>query len=101
MSFFDGLFLLLRVESDMGLFDTSENKISSTELHQLKSWIYEALNLDRDTPISISQLQCTEPGCSPLETVIAVMSQPPQTYKIHRPAAEIKRADVVEVTSLT
>ncbi|MEL6777956.1 MAG: hypothetical protein AAFO06_11930 [Cyanobacteria bacterium J06597_16] len=47
-------------------------------------------------PISISQLKCTEPGCPPLETVIAVMSQPPQTYKIHRPAAEIERADVIK-----
>lgn len=81
----------------MGLFDLPSNKVSSTELHQLKSWVYEVLALDRDIPISISQLKCSEPGCSPLETVIAVMSQPPQTYKIHRPAAEIERADVTKM----
>lgn len=83
----------------MGLFDSSSNKVSSTELHQLKDWTYEALNLDRNVPISISQLKCAEPGCPPLETVIAVMSQPPQTYKIHRPAAEIEQADVIKVVS--
>jgi len=80
----------------MSLFDPSPNKISSAELRQLKNWVYEILTLDRDVPISISQLKCTEPGCSPLETVIAVMSQPPQTYKIHRPATEIDRGDVIQ-----
>ncbi|MEO1392367.1 MAG: hypothetical protein AAFV90_05615 [Cyanobacteria bacterium J06634_5] len=80
----------------MGLFDSPSSKLSSTELHHLKSWVYETLALDQTVPISISQLKCTEPGCPPLETVIAVMSQPPQTYKIHRPAAEIERADVIK-----
>ena len=36
-----------------------------------------------DVPISISQFQCHEPGCPPIATVIAVMAQPPQTFKIH------------------
>ena len=80
----------------MSLFDPSPNKISSAELRQLKNWVYEILTLDRDVPISISQLKCTAPGCPPLETVIAVMSQPPQTYKIHRPATEIDRGDVIQ-----
>lgn len=80
----------------MGLFDSSAaNKISPTQLKQLKSWVYQSLSLNEDIPISISQLTCTEPGCSPLETVIAVMTQPPQTYKIHQPAAEICEADVI------
>ena len=81
----------------MGLFDSSaSNKISPTQLQQLKGWVYQALSLDTETPVSISQLTCTEPGCSPLETVIAVMTQPPQTYKIHQPAADIGEADVVQ-----
>ena len=80
----------------MSLFDPSPSKISSAELRQLKNWAYETLALDQDVPISISQLKCTEPGCAPLETVIAVMSQPPQTYKIHRPATEIERDDVIQ-----
>lgn len=82
----------------MGLFDSSaSNKISPTQLQQLKSWVYQVLSLDTQTPVSISQLTCTEPGCAPLETVIAVMTQPPQTYKIHQPAADIGEEDVVRV----
>lgn len=81
----------------MGLFDSSaSNKISPTQLQQLKDWAYQALSLDETIPISISQLTCTEAGCPPLETVIAVMTQPPQTYKIHRPAAEICHDDLVQ-----
>ncbi|NEQ51129.1 MAG: hypothetical protein F6K11_13505 [Leptolyngbya sp. SIO3F4] len=81
----------------MGLFDSSaSNKISHSQLQQLKSWVYEALSLDDSIPVSVSQLACTEPGCPPLETVIAVMTQPPTTYKIHQPATEIAKADVVK-----
>ncbi|MEM9907412.1 MAG: hypothetical protein AAF921_20560 [Cyanobacteria bacterium P01_D01_bin.44] len=81
----------------MNLFDPPPQKISPTQLQQLKAWVYEALALDAAVPVSISQLKCTEPGCPPLETVIAVMTQPPQTYKIHRPAAEIEQADIANV----
>lgn len=81
----------------MGLFDSSAaNKISATQLQQLKAWIYETLSLDESVPVSVSQLTCTEPGCPPLETVIAVMTQPPQTYKIHQPAVEITQDNLVQ-----
>ena len=80
----------------MGLFDSSNaDKISPIQLKQLKSWVYQTLALDESIHVSISQLTCTEPGCPPLETVIAVMTQPPKTYKIHQPTAEIDQDDVV------
>ena len=82
----------------MGLFDSSTpNKISPAQLQQLKSWVYGALALDPSVPVSISQLTCTEPGCPPLETVIAVMTQPPKTYKIHQPAVEIVQDKLVQI----
>ncbi len=80
----------------MGLFDSASDKVSPAKLGQIKDWVYETLEIDRNIPVSISQLKCAEPGCPPLETVIAVMNQPPQTYKIHRPTAEIERADVIK-----
>ena len=81
----------------MGLFDSPKsNKISPAQIQQLKTWVYQTLSLDQSVPISISQLTCTEPGCPPLETVIAVMTQPPKTYKIHQPAIDITEADVLQ-----
>lgn len=81
----------------MGLFDSpSSKKISPDQLRQLKAWVYQALSLDESVLVSISQLTCTEPGCPPLETVIAVMTQPPQIYKIHQPTVDINEEDVVQ-----
>lgn len=56
---------------------------------QLKTWVAQALALPEDLSISISQLQCHEPGCPPVETVITVLDQPPRTYRIHAAAAAI------------
>lgn len=81
----------------MGLFDSSPStKISPEQLKQLKAWTAQILALDESVPVSISQLTCTEPGCPPLETVIAIMTQPPQTYKIHQPAVDIGEDDLVK-----
>ncbi|MEO0755613.1 MAG: hypothetical protein AAFY78_01935 [Cyanobacteria bacterium J06648_16] len=80
----------------MNLFRPAADRVTPDQLRQLKAWVYQALALDETVPVSISQLSCSEPGCPPLETVIAVMTQPPKTYKIHQPAAELGQADVVK-----
>ncbi|MEM9447551.1 MAG: hypothetical protein AAGA75_03350 [Cyanobacteria bacterium P01_E01_bin.6] len=79
----------------MNLFQRKTTQTNPETIAQLKTWVYDTLNLDTAIPVSISQLRCTEPGCPPLETVIAVMMQPPQTYKIHKPASDITHDDVV------
>ena len=80
----------------MSLFGAPTPKVSTAQIQQLKSWVYEALTLGPDTSVSISQLRCTEPGCPPVETVIAVMTQPPKTYKIHSPVSDLTQQDVVD-----
>ena len=45
-------------------------------------------------PISIHQLRCSEPGCPPMETVIALMSTPIRQIKIHKAIALIEREDI-------
>jgi hypothetical protein len=80
----------------MNLFRQSRPATSPAVIQQVKTWVYEALALPRETPISVSQLQCHEPGCPPIETVIAVMSQPPQTYKIHAAIADLNAATITQ-----
>lgn len=75
----------------MNLFKHQRPAATSADIQRLKGWAYDALNLSTDIPISISQLQCHEPGCAPIETVIAVMTQPAQTYKIHAAAGDISQ----------
>ncbi|RZM78762.1 hypothetical protein [Leptolyngbya iicbica] len=79
----------------MNLFKQSRPTANPGAVQQIKTWVYEGLALSTDVPISISQLQCHEPGCPPIETVIAVMAQPTQTYKIHAAAADITQAQVL------
>jgi hypothetical protein len=69
-------------------------KASSLAIGQIKQWIYQALEIDDEISISLSQLQCTEPGCPPIETVINVMTNPVQQYKIHKSIAEIEYTDI-------
>lgn len=69
-------------------------KASSEKTKQIKEWIYQALQIDDEISISLSQLQCTEPGCPPIETVINVMTNPVQQYKIHKSIAEIEYTDI-------
>lgn len=83
----------------MNLFNQSRSTTNPEHIRQIKTWVYEALNLPTDTPISISQLQCHEPGCPPVETVIAVMSQPAQTFKIHAAVEQITANDVQQAIS--
>ena len=78
-------------------FGKKPQKASSEEIQQVKQWIYQALQLDEEISVSLSQLQCTEPGCSPIETVINVMTNPVQQYKIHKSIAEIEYSDVLKI----
>ncbi|BAY47166.1 hypothetical protein SAMD00079811_47820 [Scytonema sp. HK-05] len=78
-------------------FGRQTQKANTEQIRQVKEWIYQALKLDKEIPISLSQLQCTESGCPPLETVIAVMKNPVEQYKIHKPIAQIEFIDIAEL----
>jgi hypothetical protein len=81
----------------MDLFSQSRPKPNPAALQQLKTWIYDLLKLDPEVSISVSQLQCTEPGCPPIETVITILSQPAQQFKIHKALDEIELVDAIRL----
>ncbi len=78
----------------MNLFSRNKPKADPEKIQQIKSWVYQILEVDAETLISISQLTCREPGCPPIETVIAVMTHPVQQYKIHKAVNDIHEADL-------
>lgn len=78
----------------MDLFKTSTPKADPEQIARLKAWVYEAFAIPADIPVSISQLACHEPGCPPIETVIAIMTHPPQQHKLHQAVHEITKQDV-------
>lgn len=84
----------------MNLFQTSKSKTNSAKIREIKNWVYQHLAIDPEIPISVSQLQCHEPDCPPLETVIAIMRTPPQQYKIHQSIEEIQELDIKQLALL-
>jgi hypothetical protein len=81
----------------MNLFSQEKLKADPAKVQQLKVWIYELLQLDPEITVSISQLQCQEPGCPPIETAITILTQPAQTFKLHKALAEIAQNDLMQV----
>ncbi len=67
----------------------------------IKRWAAEAFALASDTPLMVAELRCTEPGCPPLETVVAILDVPgkPRQHKIHKGIAEVTQADVLSLAS--
>jgi hypothetical protein len=71
----------------------------TTKSRQIKQWAREALALPAETTLMVSELACSEPGCPPLETVIAVLdADAPRHFKIHRAMSDVTRSDVATIT---
>ena len=80
------------------MFDLFPQKtaVSTEQLQQVKDWLYEVLQIDRHTIISISQLQCTDLNCPPIQTAIAIMTSPHRVIRIHKAISDITYFDVVQ-----
>jgi hypothetical protein len=62
----------------------------------IKGWAKRAFGLGEDASVMVTELRCSEPGCPPLETVIALLDAtgPARQRKIHKPIADVTEADV-------
>lgn len=68
---------------------------------EIKAWVGEAFSLPEEATVMVTELQCREPGCPPLETVIAILdgSGPPRQHKLHKATAEVSREDVAALAA--
>jgi len=66
---------------------------------RIKQWVIETFELGEDVSVLVTELQCSEPGCPPLETVIAIMGadKTKKQHKLHKPLAEVTPADIAEL----
>jgi hypothetical protein len=69
-------------------------------IRQVKEWAYEYLPISKEATVSVMELECHEPDCPPLETVVVVMEQGKETrqWKFHKPIPEITPKDLELVT---
>lgn len=62
---------------------------------RIRRWVEEILPAEETATLLVTELTCSEPGCPPIETVIAVIAGPAsRTWKIPRRATEITAGDV-------
>jgi hypothetical protein len=79
----------------MNLFDPKP-PANSEKILQIRSWVKDRLDLDEETIVMVSELRCSEPGCPPLETLIAVLDGPGQRrqFKFHKAIADMTTNDI-------
>jgi hypothetical protein len=68
---------------------------------QIKDWIRSDLSLSEDFSIMVTELKCSEPGCPPIETVVAILGSGSEQYqqKLHLPIEEVTESDIREIGS--
>lgn len=62
----------------------------------IKGWASAVFGLEEGTPMTVAELRCAEPGCPPVETVVAILGAPgsPRQWKVHKPISEVTFEDV-------
>lgn len=68
---------------------------SPAQTQRIKEWVKETFELGEEVSVLVTELQCREPGCPPLETVIAIMGAEKKQHKLHKALAEVTQADVL------
>ncbi|MEQ1793156.1 MAG: hypothetical protein ABL970_03110 [Nitrospira sp.] len=84
----------------MNLFG-GRRTIDLEQAERIKSWVRTTWALSDDTTVMVTELECREPGCPPIETVIALLEGPGKTtqHKIHKTAAQVTQSDVKALAS--
>jgi hypothetical protein len=62
----------------------------------LKSVVRQVLGLDDRHTVVVQQLACAEPGCPPVETVVAVLAagDQPRRWTLHKPLSDVTAEDI-------
>jgi len=85
-----------------GLFAARRPTSMSSNTARIKRWVEELFALSDDAAVVVTELRCSEPGCSPLETVIAILSENGnRQHKLHKSIEEVAEDDVRRLAAAT
>jgi hypothetical protein len=70
---------------------TRPRRSNGPALRRVKAWAEQALRLSDDSTVMVTELRCSEEGCPPVETIIAVVGGPEKQRqaKVPCPADEV------------
>lgn len=81
---------------------SSKRKPAPERIAAVKVWVGELFGLSDSATVVVTELACREPGCPPLETVIAVLDGAGGQWKrsLHKGVSEVTREDIAAIGML-
>ena len=72
-------------------------KSNKPTLRKLTSWVEDALPESMDeVTVMVNELQCFEPGCAPLETVVTLLCGPRSIiFKIFKECVDVRQDELL------
>ena len=83
----------------MNVFGGQGPSVPAQHLDALKSAVRTRFGLDADAPVMLTELQCAEPDCPPIETVIALLAAGAnRRWKIFKPLRDVAPEDIARLS---
>jgi hypothetical protein len=78
------------------MFGTKNDDKRSAAIKSIKAVARLLFKANEDDAVVVNELRCTEPGCPPIETVVALLRAgcEPRQVKVHKPAVEVTEDDL-------
>ena len=74
--------------------EEAEETAKKEGIKRIAGWVDADLN-DEEVTVMVSQLECKEPGCPPVECVIALLRKPKLMFKIYKKCADVTQEEVL------
>ena len=72
-----------------------EGKKDRSVQGRIKEWVRARFDVAEEVPILVTEIRCDQPGCAPVETLIAILDPSGrQQYKSRRPMKEVIKEDM-------
>lgn len=72
-----------------------EGKKDRSVQGRIKEWVRAHYQLPADTTVLVAEIYCDQPGCAPIETIIAILDPAGRRqFKSPRPMKEIAKEDM-------
>ena len=79
----------------------NRGKAHSEQVAAIKTWARDLLPIPEEAAVMVTELECHEEGCPPVETVIAALieGEAPRQWKMHKGIASVSREDIAALGS--
>jgi len=78
------------VRSFAGIGAGASDGPDPAKVRQVKEWVRQAFGIGEDQTVMVAEVTCTEPGCPPIETVIAILDASGRAeHRLHLAVADL------------